>query len=252
MAARSSYSCMSTFGVTHLCRVAVEGARAPQRVEVAGLGATTPTVALTRERLAFAREAGDLDVYAFQPGRPVRSVVASTFGDEHARFSPDGRHIAFSSVRSGEANEIWVANADGSGVQQVTHGMGVTQGSPRWSPDGRQIVFDSFGTDGHWHLWVVDADGGTPRQITTGSGDEHIPTWSRDGRWIYFAAEQATGGRDLFRIPSAGGHARTAHERHPREITRASRPTAAASCSSPSDADSPLLAMPLAGGPPDN
>ena len=43
----------------------------------------------------------------------------STRIEGSARFSPDGSRIAFASLRSG-ASEVWVAERDGSGLQQVT------------------------------------------------------------------------------------------------------------------------------------
>ena len=48
--------------------------------------------------------------------------------------------------RAGKMNGIWIAEADGSNPQQLTHGPGVSQGSPSWSPDGRRIAFDARGT----------------------------------------------------------------------------------------------------------
>ena len=48
-----------------------------------------------------------------------------------------------SSPRVGRAQEIWLADADGSSPVQLTHGPGRWPGHPPWSPDGRQIVFDS-------------------------------------------------------------------------------------------------------------
>ena len=119
-------------------------------------------------------------------------------------MSPDGRRLVFGSVRSGAPEEIWVAEADGSNPQQLTHGPGRAQGSPSWSPDGRRIVFDSFADDSHFHIWMIDADGGPPRRLTTQAGDEHVPTWSRDGRWIYFSSEQGAAARDLWRVSADG------------------------------------------------
>ena len=100
--------------------------------------------------------------------------------EQEPRLSPDGRRLAFGSERPGEGEVIWVADADGSHPQQLTHGPGRSQGSPYWSPDGRRIVFDAFGDDGHVHIWIIDADGGSPRRLETQAGDERVPVWSRE------------------------------------------------------------------------
>ena len=143
--------------------------------------------------------------------------------------------------------EVWVAAADGTGAEQLTHGPGRWQCSPHWSPDGRQIAFDSNAEDGRWHIWTIDAAGGTPRQVTRDAGDQNIPSWSRDGRWIYYSWAQGAE-RDIWRIPAAGGARQritsdgvglvgleSADGKSLLYLTRH---------------ESPLLAVPLTGGPP--
>jgi Tol biopolymer transport system component len=218
----------------------------PKRVEIAGLGANWPSTAFSQDRLAFARVTFDTDIYRFTAGHRPRSVAASTFPEFEARWSPDGRRIAFTSLRSGERNEIWVAEADGSGVRQFTHGPGPT-GSPWWSPDGRRIAFDSI-TNDHSHIWLIDADGGTPHQLTTDAGDQTVPTWSHDGQWIYFSADHGTG-RDIWRVPATGGPSQRV-TREGSGLFACESPDGKSLLYQPNDADSPLLALPLSGGPP--
>ena len=79
----------------------VDGSRPPERIEVAGVGAAAPAMALSRDRLAFTRVSSDADIYRFEVGRPVQLVVGSTFREMEPRFSPDGRRLAFGSARSG-------------------------------------------------------------------------------------------------------------------------------------------------------
>src|SRR6187431_248232 len=54
-------------------------------------------------------------------------------------WSPDGRKLAFVSRRDGNA-EVYVMNADGSGLRNVT-GTPSDDLDPAWSPDGRAIAF---------------------------------------------------------------------------------------------------------------
>ena len=56
-------------------------------------------------------------------------------------WSPDSKRIAFSSNRAGPANtgQIFVVNADGSGLRQLTSGPGGFA-QPSWSWEGRRIV----------------------------------------------------------------------------------------------------------------
>jgi Tol biopolymer transport system component len=190
-------------GVFHLWRVDADGRRPPERLEVAGMGGRSP--AIWGNRLAFTRWLYDQDIVRLTPGRgPEAFPASSSYWDGNSQFSPDGRRLAFESMRSGERMEIWLADADGQNPVQLTRGPGRWQGSPAWSPDGRQIAYDSQDEDGRRNIWTVDVEGGAPRRITQDPGDEYLPSWSRDGRWVYFGAERASKA-GIWRIPAAGG-----------------------------------------------
>jgi dipeptidyl aminopeptidase/acylaminoacyl peptidase len=58
------------------------------------------------------------------------------------RFSPDGKRIAFISTRDGAA-QVYVADATGANVKQVTKLAAGVQPPLVWSPDGRRIAYVS-------------------------------------------------------------------------------------------------------------
>jgi Tol biopolymer transport system component len=238
-------SCLPT--VCHLWRVGIAEGSRPERIELAGRAAAPATVP-SRDRLAWSRSLSDVDVSRFVEGQTPEAVLASSFYDYGPDLSPDGKRIAFSSGRSGESQEIWVAGADGSNPLQLTHGPGQHQGLPRWSPDGRRLAFNSQGPDGHWDVWVIDADGGTARRLTEDPGDEQMPGWSRDGRFIYYnATSGAPGEGDVWRVPSAGGPAERL-TRHGGDFSHeAFDGRALFFLRTP--VDSPLVSIPLGGGP---
>jgi Tol biopolymer transport system component/DNA-binding winged helix-turn-helix (wHTH) protein len=186
-----------------LWRIRIDGSGAPEPVDIAGIGARNPTLAPARDRLVFSQGLSRVSIHTLDSTFASSAVLASSHWDISAEFSPDGQHLVFSSSRSGEAMEIWVARADGSNARQLTRGPGRWQGSPTWSPDGRRIAFDSQQDDGHWQIWAIDADGGAPRQITTDPGDHNTPGWSPDGQWIFFSSHDENGG--LRRVSARGG-----------------------------------------------
>jgi Tol biopolymer transport system component len=187
---------------THLWRVAADGSAAPERIELAGRGATGPHVARGRDRLAFTRRLWDDDIYRLQPGAPPAPLLASTFPEWYPQYSPDGRRIAFQAGRSGDALEIWLADADGSGATRLTRGPGRSQGTPRWSPDGRTIVFDS--EQNRFDIWTIGVDASGLRQVTRDPANDNMPSWSRDGRFLYYGSNR-TGRFEVWRAPVAGG-----------------------------------------------
>jgi len=235
--------------VNYLWRVGVDGQHPPERIEVAGANALFPSASPDGDRLAFARLLHDEDIYRFQQGQPARPVAQSSAFDGLPTFSPDGRRIAFCSARSGDGMEVWVANADGTKPEQLTHGPERYQADPSWSPDGQQIAFQSTATaaKGHPHIWTVDSEGGTPRQITRDAGDQMDPTWSRDGEWIYFSWSRPND-RDIWRIRVRTGTKEQVT--HGGGFIGRESTDGTALFYIPKAATSPLLSQPLAGGAP--
>lgn len=253
-------------GRWELWRASVDGGTEPERLEMSGDHSRQPAIALAGDRLAFERASQGLSVYKLRAKGEPEAVLVSTAWDYNPQFSPDGRRIAFSSGRSGDVEEIWLASADGSGARQLTHGPGTRQTLPAWSPDGRHIAFESTGADARADIWVIPAVGGDPRRVTMDPGDENAPVWSRDGRRIYFLSDRdgagQRGGRDTWQVPSEGGPSTrvTQGGSSPvvfesvdgKELIYQSRVVYESTDvkSYLTFGDSPLLAVPIAGGKP--
>ncbi len=163
-------------------------------------------------RLAFQTSTRDVDLHLTDlDARLVNDTLESqpfsnsTRIEGSARFSPDGSRIAFASLRSG-GPEVWVAERDGSGLQQVTAlgATGVLMGG--WSPDGTRIAFEAA-MDGNSDVYLVGADGGHLRRLTAEPSIDGVPSWSGDGRWIYFGSTRAGMIADTWRISPNGGEA---------------------------------------------
>jgi TolB protein len=98
--------------------------------------------------------------------------------------------ILFTSSRE-SANDIWVANSDGSSAKRLTFD-GQNFGAS-WSPDKSKIVFESLRDRGSGMLWCINTmnpDGTGATNLTKYSNqDEFDPSWSPDGSRIIFTAK---------------------------------------------------------------
>lgn len=84
---------------------------------------------------------GDSKV-SVEGGKPVR-FISTKHGVEMPSFSPDGKRLAWVAwtIPEGEQpNDLYVANADGSGIRRVTNERQIID-SPAWSADGRSLYY---------------------------------------------------------------------------------------------------------------
>jgi Tol biopolymer transport system component/predicted Ser/Thr protein kinase len=130
---------------------------------------------VTTGRLSAVRFDGERGVVRSEP----KDILVSSKGAARPALSPDGQWLAFNSTE--EEEHLFVVNADGSGLRQITSGTSRNRG-PRWSPDGKRIAFFSS-RSGDWEIWTADTSGGDLRQITRLAGyNVAWPVWSADGK----------------------------------------------------------------------
>jgi Tol biopolymer transport system component/DNA-binding winged helix-turn-helix (wHTH) protein len=195
--------------INNLWRIHAEGGT-PRLIGTIGKDVTSPTISRGANRLCYAQTLDDMNIWTFALARTGRArsssrLIASTFKDSDPDFSPDARHIAFASGRSGGFG-IWISDSDGSNARQLFEAGPYVTGSPRWSPDGRSIAFDSRagagGAPGDPHIYIADLSGPAPRRLSEEPGV--APSWSCDGRWIYFSSTR-NGSRQIWKMQVTGG-----------------------------------------------
>jgi TolB protein len=150
--------------------------------------------------ISFARLVPKTDNFEIFTARPDGTDVQQlTSNPRRASFvsdwSPDGQKIAFERDRK-RAVQIYVMNADGSGVTQLTTGAGF-HGTPGWSPDGSSLAIDTAWGDyparqGIWIIPASDPDGVTRDEAVRltkkpeGFEFDSEPQFSPDGSSIVF------------------------------------------------------------------
>ena len=140
------------------------------------------------------------DIYVMPvAGGEARAIASGVAWDMQPKWSPDGRHIAFTSDRAGGDN-IWIMEADGSSPTQVSKETFRLLNQPEWSPDGQFIVarkhFTSSRSLGAGELWMYHRSGGNGVQMTerrTQQKDTGEPAFSPDGRYVYFSDDATPG-----------------------------------------------------------
>ncbi len=80
--------------------------------------------------------------FASVSGSELLRVTSQTPGvrDRGPAWSPDGSQVAFYSDRSGNY-EIWLVNADGSNLTQITRDSRANRSGVIWSPDGTRLLY---------------------------------------------------------------------------------------------------------------
>ena len=106
-----------------------------------------------------------------------------------ARWSPNGRELAFSGSVPGTAGRLYLVSAEGGTVRQVETGK-FNVGSASWSPDGGSISFNDVANPGLSVARSVDLNTKATSPIP-GSDNLIDPVRSPDGQ--YLAATTLTG-----------------------------------------------------------
>jgi len=201
------------FGVDHNVLIELKLADASIRKLPFGENPEYPVISAKGDRIAYSNlSEGSNNIWRLdltQHQTPPVRLISSTRQQFCPQYSPDGKHIAFGSTRGG-STEIWMSDADGNNLVQLTRLGNSATGTPSWSPDGKKIVFDSR-QSGHANanIYVIDISERVARKVVTNVAEASTPSWSHDGEWIYFIGNStsAQGIERIYRCPATGGDA---------------------------------------------
>jgi tricorn protease len=141
-----------------------------------------------------------LFTYGFASGKETQ-LTSTGAGDFAARFSPDGKSIAF--VRGD--TELCVLDVHTKRERSLAKGLIADElqtGHPlAWSPDGKWIAFLDAGARGFTNLRVVPSAGGDAKPVSfLANGNASGVAWSPDGTFLLFDTSQRTEVAQLARV----------------------------------------------------
>ena len=134
-------------------------------------------------------------------GQARRLTNGKSDGLRGINWTADGRVVYV--ARSGDNEDIWITNVDGSGQRQLTSNTDVENG-PVSSPDDRYIFFTSYTAGGVPRIWRMDVDGSNAKQLIPGDALDFDPKVSPDGKWLVFGSARSSSPR-TWKVSTEGG-----------------------------------------------
>ncbi len=104
------------------------------------------------------------------------------------------------------AEDLWIANRDGSNPRRLTIDEGV-ESNPIFSPDGTLIAFNAQ-YDGNSDVFIVPVTGGIPKRLTWHPYNDFVRDFTPDGKKVLFGSQRNTHTNrlvQLFEVSSNGG-----------------------------------------------
>lgn len=115
----------------------------------------------------------DFELYVVRPdGTGLTQITKGPGAVIGARWSPDGKTLAFIWALDATHSQLWTATAKGKHLEKLFGFEAAQVGPPRWSPDGTQLAYID-GTS----IRILDVATGSDRHLVEGSW----PAWSNVG-----------------------------------------------------------------------
>ena len=181
---RSLFVCMLTASL--LAQTRAEPAPKPAFAE--------PGISPDGAEIAFVSGADIWTVPA--AGGEARLLVSNTATESRPLYSPDKKHLAFVSTRTG-GGDLYVLTLASGAVRRLTFDDGA-ESLESWSPDGAWLYFSSSSRDiaGMNDIYRVAFDGSTPMPVTE---DPYVNEFSAaaapDGKRLAFVARGNASGQ---------------------------------------------------------
>lgn len=144
-------------------------------------------------RMAYVPDILDVDATLWvADGEGNGATRLTTPGDRVGAiaWSPDGRHLAYESSRTGW-EDLWIAGVDDGEPRQLTRDIRADR-EPQWSPDGRWIAFLSD-RGRQTDVWLVSVESGAEIRVTDDADVETNLRWRPGSSELKYEVETRRG-----------------------------------------------------------
>ena len=141
--------------------------------------------------LAFTMEGPQWNVWTYDIQRGTLSRLSFQDDNRDPFWTPDGRRIVYSSLRSGQWG-LYMKAADGSGTEQALLSSANWEFATSFSPDGRNMAFTQAGPATGLDIWILPLEsGGKPNIFLQTPFNEFFAQFSPDGHWIAYESNES-------------------------------------------------------------
>ncbi|HVS90119.1 MAG TPA: protein kinase [Candidatus Acidoferrum sp.] len=176
--------------------------------EMPGTGSYfAPRISPDGKRLTFTLPSSGFDVWSYDLARGVKTRLtfgsASAQANQNAVWSPDGRWIAYTSIRGGKFG-LYQKPSDGSGSEEVLlEGIYQSRFPSDWSPDGKLLAYQGA-RQGILSIWMLPLSGERkPYPFLSSQFTEILPAFSPDGKWVAYCSNES-GELKVYVVPFPG------------------------------------------------
>jgi serine/threonine protein kinase len=146
------------------------------------------------------------DIWLYDVSRGVRSRLTSGPGSARCPcWSPDGKHIIFSSDRKGHY-DLYEKAVDGGGNEELVLESEIAKYCQGWSPDNKFLLFMTVSTDSSANrdIWTLPLFGDRkPLPYLQTEFDEFGGRLSPDGKWVLYESDDS-GKHEVYVRPLRG------------------------------------------------
>jgi len=122
----------------------------------------------------------------------MTQVTNSPWRDQNEIYSPDGKHIAYTSDESGD-QEVWLFDL-ATGERRRLSQQESEKSDITWAPNSQKLAYV-----GNNRIYEVAVSGGSPREVAHNpAGGYNLLQYAPDGNWLLYSRRDADQNADVY------------------------------------------------------